>query len=104
MNFSFDPVHSERHQTDTHFRVKAAHSLHQANVAFLNQVSLRQAIARVITSDMNNKAQVRQDQPFRCFQIALVMQLFSKLLLFLSRQHRPGVSGPNIRFQVTNRG
>ena len=104
MNFCFDPVYGEGDESHTHFRVKATHSLHQADVTFLNQVRLRQAIARIITSNVNNKAQVRQDQLFRCFQIALVMQLFSKLPLFISRQHRPSVSGPDVRFQVTNGG
>ncbi len=85
VNFSLNPVYGEGNQTHAHFRVETTHGFHQANVAFLNQIRLRQAIARVITSNMNNKAQVRQDQPFRCFQIALVMQLFSKLPLFISR-------------------
>ena len=85
MNFCFDPVHGEGDQSHTHFRVEATYSLHQTDVTFLNQVRLRQAIARIITSNVNNKAQVRQDQLFRCFQIALVMQLFSKLLFFLGR-------------------
>ena len=85
MNFRFDPVYGEGDQSHTHFRVEATYRLHQANVTFLNQVRLRQAVARIITSNVNNKAQVRQDQRFSCFQIALVMQLFSKLLFFLSR-------------------
>jgi hypothetical protein len=97
-------VHGEGDQSHTHFRVEATYSLHQANVTFLNQVRLRQAVARVVTSNVNNKAQVRQDQRLSCFQIALVMQLFSKLLFFLGRSHRPGVRSPDVRFQVTNRG
>ena len=104
MDLSFDPVHGERNQAHTHFRVETAHGFHQADITFLNQIRLRQAIARIITSNMNNKAQVRQDQRFSCFQIALVMQLFSQCPLLVSRQHRPRVRSPDVRFQVTNRG
>lgn len=50
------------------------------------------------------KPQVRQDQRFSCFQIAMVMQLFSQRPLLVSRQHRPRVSCPDVGIQVANWG
>ena len=103
MNLGFNPVHGERDQTHAYFRIKATHRLHQADVPFLNQVRLRQAVTGVITSDMNYKAQVRQDQRLSRIQIALVMQPFSQRFFLFCRQHRPDVGGPNVRFQVAKR-
>ncbi|CSH42261.1 Uncharacterised protein [Shigella sonnei] len=104
MDLCFDPVNGEGDQAHTHFRVETAHCFHQADVTFLNQIRLWQAIARIITSNMNNKPQVRQDQRFSCFQIAMVMQLFSQRPLLVSRQHRPRVSCPDVGIQVANWG
>ncbi|CNT83025.1 Uncharacterised protein [Salmonella enterica subsp. enterica serovar Bovismorbificans] len=85
MNFCFNPVYGEGNQAHAYFRVETAYGFHQADVAFLDQIRLRQTIARIVTSNMNNKAQVRQDQRFSCFQIALVMQPFSQCPLLVSR-------------------
>ncbi len=58
MDFRLDPVHGKRHQAHTHFRVEALHGLHQADVAFLDQVSLGQTVAGIATGDMDDKTQV----------------------------------------------
>jgi len=50
------------HQPHADGRVEALHRLHQADVAFLDQVGLRQAVALVATGDMHHEAQVRQHQ------------------------------------------
>ena len=42
MHFGFDPVHGERHQAHALIRVESLDGLHQTNIAFLNQVGVRQ--------------------------------------------------------------
>ncbi|MNB68461.1 hypothetical protein D3C75_149690 [compost metagenome] len=93
-------MHRKGNQTHTNLWVEAANSFHQANITFLDQVCLRQAVTGVITGNMSDKAQVRQDELLSGFQIALIMQPFSQLPLFLCRQHRIGVGGPDIGFQT----
>jgi hypothetical protein len=41
-----DPVQRERHEAHAALGVEAAHGLHEADVAFLDEVGLRQAVAR----------------------------------------------------------
>lgn len=101
MNFGFNPVHGEGDRAHTHFRVEATHGFHQADIAF----PIRPPAAGHSPSSYEQCEQQsagETESAFRCFQIATVMQLFSKLPLFISRQHRPSVSGPDVRFRVTN--
>ena len=45
-----DPVQRERHQADAALGIEAADRLHEADIAFLDQVGLRQPIAQVIAA------------------------------------------------------
>nr|GEW48587.1 hypothetical protein [Tanacetum cinerariifolium] len=58
VNFGLDPVHCKGHQTNTHFRVEAFNGLHEADVTFLDQVSLSQSITGITACDMHDKSQV----------------------------------------------
>src|SRR5690606_27916757 len=95
-----DPVHGEGHQAHTHFRVEALDRLHQADVAFLDQVGLGQAVAGIAAGDMNYETQVRHDQLTGCVQIFLIVQTVSQLALFLDTQYRDAAYGLNIGLQV----
>jgi hypothetical protein len=46
VDLGLDPVHRIRHQAHALFGVEALDGLHQADVAFLDQVGVRQAIAQ----------------------------------------------------------
>jgi hypothetical protein len=48
MDLRLDPVQGEGHQPDAPLGVEPAHGLHEADIAFLDQVCLRQAVAQVI--------------------------------------------------------
>ncbi len=67
-------MHGERHEPDPHLRVIAFHRLHQANVAFLDQVGERQAIAHIATGDVNHEAQVAKHQLAGSIQIAVIAE------------------------------
>ena len=48
VNFCLDPVHGVADQAHTLVGVKALNRLHQAHIAFLNQVGVGQAVAHVL--------------------------------------------------------
>ena len=58
------------HQAHALLGVEALDGLHQADIAFLDQVALRQAVAQVLARDRHHQAQVRQHQPPGGLQVA----------------------------------
>ena len=58
MDFGFDPVQGIAHQAHALLGVKALDRLHQAHIAFLNQIGMGQAIAQVLARDGHHQAQV----------------------------------------------
>ncbi|MNO90272.1 hypothetical protein D3C76_817790 [compost metagenome] len=100
VDFRLDPVHGKGHQAHAHFRVEALHGLHQADVAFLDQVGLGQAVTGVAPGDVHDEAQVRQYHLPRRFQILLVEETFGQFALLLRRQQRDAVHRVHVGFQV----
>ena len=45
MHFCFYPVHCKRYKPDPEFWVIALHCLHQSDIAFLDEIRLRKAVA-----------------------------------------------------------
>lgn len=74
MNLRFDPVHCKGDQADTILRIKTFHRFHQAHVAFLNQIGLRQAVTGITTGNMDHEAQMRKNQLAGGIHITFVMQ------------------------------
>ncbi|MCY1353997.1 hypothetical protein D9M69_403530 [compost metagenome] len=95
-----NPVHGERHQAHAHFRVEALHRLHQADVAFLDQVALGQAVTRVALGDVHDEAQVGQHQLPGRLQVLLVVEAFGQLALLLDAQQRNAVHRVHVGFEV----
>ena len=62
MHLGADPVQRERHEPHAALGIEAAHGLHQADVAFLDQVGLRQPVTQVVARDGDHQPQVRQHQ------------------------------------------
>ena len=60
---------------------KRLHGLHEADVAFLDEVAERQTVAEVAAGDVHDEAQVRQHQVARGVEIAAVAQLPGEPLL-----------------------
>ena len=58
VNLRFDPVHGVADQTHALVGVKPLHGFHQAHVAFLNQIAVRQAVTQVLAGDGYHQAQV----------------------------------------------
>ena len=88
VHFRLDPVHGERYQTHALFGVEALHSFHQANIAFLNQVSFSQAITGITASNVHHKSQVGHDQLPRSREIVIKIQILPQLALTISTEYR----------------
>ena len=68
------------------FGVEALHRLHQADVAFGNQVEQRQAVVGVILGDLHDQAQVRLDHVGAGLFVALLDARGEFDLLFRGEQ------------------
>ena len=51
MDFGFDPVEGVTHQAHALVRVKAFDGFHQADIAFLDEVAVGQAVAQVLAGN-----------------------------------------------------
>ncbi len=100
MDLGLDPVHGVRHETYVLLRVEALDGLHQADIAFLDQVGMRQAVAEIVTGDRHHQPQVRQHETAGGLQIGLIAELSGELALFLRRQHRDPVHGLDVGVNI----
>ena len=103
MNFSLDPVHGKRHQTNTAPGIKAFDRFHQANIAFLNQVSVRQSIAQITASDGNHQTKMGKYQLTRRFHITVIMETLGQPDLLSFCKHWVTIRCLNISIDVANR-
>ncbi len=103
MHFGADPMHRERHQAHALVRIEALHGLHQADVAFLDQIADLQAVAGIAARDVHHEAQVRQHQLLGRIEIVFADESARQVLLFLLGQHWNAVNRTHIGFQASDR-
>jgi len=96
-----DPVDRERYEPYPAFRVEALDRLHQADVAFLDQVSLRQSVTHVAAGDGDHQAKVRKHQLARRFDVILGSEFAREVAFFLERKDRKTIHGLDIGFQAS---
>ena len=104
VDLGLDPVDRERREPHAALGVEALHRLHQADVAFLDQVGLRQTVAHVVAGDGHHQAQVRHHHaraPRRGRCLRLRRRPSSSLPL--GGEHRDGVHRLDVRLQAGNR-
>ena len=88
-----DPVHRERHQAHALVGVETLDRLHQADVAFLDQVADLQAVAVVAARDVHDEAQVR-DAPARVRRRGLPRRGSGARAPARPRRSAPGCGAP----------
>ena len=103
VDLGLDPVHRIAHQTHALVRVEALDRLHQAHVAFLDQVAMRQPVAQVLARDRDHQAQVRQHQLAGSFDIASLAQPSRRRQFLFEREQRHAVGRRNVGVQVAER-
>ena len=100
VDLGLDPVHGVADQANALVRVEALDGLHQADVAFLDQVAVGQAVAEVLARDRDDQAQVRDDQAAGGRQVAVVAQATGELGLLFLGQKRDAVDGADVGVEV----
>jgi hypothetical protein len=100
MDLGPDPVHGEGHQAYTHFRIEALDRLHQADVALLDQVGLRQALTGIAACYMHDKAQMGEHHLPSGFEVLLVIETLGQLAFLLGGQQRYAVDRMHVSLQV----
>ncbi|CFP68372.1 Uncharacterised protein [Bordetella pertussis] len=96
VDFGLDPVHGERHQPHPALGVEALDGLHQADIAFLDQVGVRQAVTQVLARHRHHQTQVRHDQFARGLEVAFVAQAARELAFLFGGQDGQAVDGGNV--------
>ena len=104
MNLGFDPVNRIRHQAHALLGIEALDGLHQADIAFLDQVGMRKPIAQVAARDRHHQTQVRHDQGLRCGEVILIAQLAREASLFLLREHRKTIHCGDVGINIAEAG
>jgi hypothetical protein len=94
----------ERHQPHTTVGIESLDGFHQADIAFLDQVRVRQTIAEIAPRDCNDQPQVGEYERTRCLDITFGTVALGKILLFRFGEQREPVGCRNIRIQATKRG
>ena len=62
----------KRHQPNAPIRIKVFDGLHEADVAFLNEVGVREPVAQIASRDRNHEAQMADDQRLCGVDVAFV--------------------------------
>src|SRR5690606_16130419 len=102
-NLGADPVYRERHEPDADFGVEAPHGLHQADVAFLNQVAELQPVTGVAPGDVDDEPEVRQDELAGRIEIVVVAEPNRELPLLVRLQDRQAVDRLDVVIQAADR-
>ncbi len=103
VNFGANPVHGKRYQAYVERGVESLDGLHKADIAFLNQVSKRQAIAGIALRDVDHETQVRHNQ-FACgLEIFFIAKAVRQCLLSFFAQNRNATNGLDVRVQAAYR-
>ena len=84
--------------------IETAHGLHEADVAFLDQVGLRQPIAQVLAADGDDQPQMRQDEVLRGVEVVVAHQAAAELDLLLGGEQRKAIHRLDVLVQAPQRG
>ena len=97
MHFGLDPMHCKGDKPNAARRIETLDRLHQADIAFLNEVAVRKPVSEISTSDRHDQAQMREDQAARRLEILIIAKAHRVIVLFFRGQHGKLVHGLNIR-------
>jgi hypothetical protein len=95
VDLRLDPVHGEGNQPHAAVRIEALDRLHQADVAFLNQVGMGQSITQIAAGDGDHQAQVRSHQLPCSVEVLPVAEAAGESLLLGFAEHRYTIRGRN---------
>ena len=102
MHLGLNPMHRKRDEAHADFGVVALYRLHEANVALLNKVGLRQAVAGIRFSEVYNETEVRKNQLARRIDVIVIIVLLGEFELVLWRQNSDAIDRRHVGRQVSS--
>jgi hypothetical protein len=99
-----NPVHREGHEADAMVGIEALDGLHEADVAFLDQIAQRQAVAGIALGHVHDEAQVREHHAAGSFELAIFTIAPREILLLFQRQHGDLVDFLDVGIQAPRSG
>ena len=88
VDFAFDPVDGEGDEAHTALRLEAFDGFHQADVAFLDEVAERQAVAGKAARDVHDEFEVVHDEGLRGVDVVGFLQGNGQPAFFVGIQSR----------------
>ena len=83
-----DPPHRIGGEAEALFGLEALHRLHQADIAFRDDLGDRQAIAAIAHGDLGDEAQMAGDELVRGVAVAMLAPALGQHVFLLRFQHR----------------
>ena len=83
-----DPPHRVGREAEAAVGLELLHALHQADIAFADQLADRQAVAAVAHRDLGHEAEVRIDQLRRGLGVAMLAPALGEHIFFLGAEDR----------------
>ena len=93
-------MEGERNEAHAALRVEAAHRLHEPDIAFLDEVGLREPVAEILAAHGDDEPQVRQDELLRRVKVVVADEAAPERELLLGGQQRKAVHGLDVLIQI----
>ena len=103
MHLGLDPMDGEGHEAHAALRIEALHGLHESDVALLDEVGMRQAVAEIAARERHHEPQVRKHELPRSLEIALLAKAPRQHLLLLGSEDREPVDSVDISLEAARR-
>ena len=79
--------------------IKLLHGMHEADVAFLNEIGELESVVPIFMGDLDDEPQVRDDEFFRRFHIIVLHQSYGKAKFLIRSQNGKAVDLRNIEIE-----
>ena len=103
LNFRTDPVHGKGHQASAAVRIVVTDGLHEADVAFLNEVRIGQAVSEKASGDRDDQAEMAENEPLGGLHVTVVAKTDGQGPFLLGRQDRSTLGCAHEGFEVSER-
>jgi hypothetical protein len=104
MDFGADPVDRKGHQPNSALGIEALDGLHQADIAFLNQVGLVESVAEIAARDRNHHAKVGENQGAGGVDVVAFQETPGQRSFFFLAQDREPIDRLDIAFEAAAGG
>ena len=102
MNFGANPVDCEGDKPHADLGIEPLDRLHEANVAFLDQVAERKSVTGIASGDVHDEPQVGEYQALGRFQVIVLVKPRGEIELLLLAEHGHCPDGLDVLVQAAD--